>query len=232
MSRRDFVIERDGMDPKLVLTKDGTHTLLSGHFGEHYHSIFGALQESQHVFIDAGLNEKVKKQKDISILELGFGTGLNAFLTLLEARNQSLSVFYTGIEKYPIDLETAQTLNYANHLEAAPSELFLELHQCDWEKRILITPNFDFLKLKKDFLEITDRQRYDLVYFDAFAPNAQPELWETLLLQKMYDALNDSGILVTYCAKGVVKRRLKSVGFSVEAIPGPPGKREMTRATK
>lgn len=224
------------MDPamrKLITTQDGSHSLFSETFGVSYHSKFGAIQETQHVFIDAALRFKAVIQRKIKILEVGFGTGLNAFMTLLEAHKRNLLVEYIAVEAFPITMEQVDTLNYTekmgNDEEAA---MFQQMHQCEWGTPVDLSDNFKFQKLKQQFEDIDHQNAFDIIYFDAFAPNAQPHLWEEPLLRAMYDALKPEGILTTYCAKGIVKRRLKSIGFEVEALPGPPGKREMTRALK
>ena len=217
--------------PRIFITEDGSHSMFSQEHGVSYHSRHGAIQESQHVFIDAGFHFKSSANNSLSILEIGFGTGLNAFMTLLEAEKSDHKIQYTAIEAFPISIEEATTLNYAAALQQDTSK-FLKLHQSTWEETISLNDNFSFIKNKKRFEELDFQNQFDIIYFDAFAPNAQPELWEKTLLQKMYDVLKPNGVLTTYCAKGVVKRTLKAVGFTIEAIPGPPGKREMTRAIK
>lgn len=213
------------------VTADGSHTIISDQFGEKYHSRHGAIQESQHVFIDAGFHAV---QKDsIKILELGFGTGLNALLTLKATTENSATVKYISIEAYPISLAQAKLLNYPKLVTINNGDqLFFQLHSCTWEQVVNISPSFHFSKFHARIQDIEFNDKFDLIYFDAFAPATQPELWEPIILTKMYNLLEPGGILVTYCAKGVFKRTLKSVGFKVEALPGPPGKREMTRATK
>ena len=220
-------------DSNLFITEDGSHSIFSNRFGVSYHSKFGAVDEANHVFINSALRFKAVLQQKISILEIGFGTGLNAFVTLLEAKKRNLYIDYVGIEAYPISIQQAQQLNYSElfPLEDNP-DLFLKLHQCPWNIQTQLNDHFSFEKILEKFEAINYANRFDIIYFDAFAPNAQPELWNDEILTKMYDALIPDGILVTYCAKGSVKRTLKRVGFSIEALPGPPRKREMTRATK
>ncbi len=221
------------MNNVLIETQDGSHSLLSGAFGVSYHSRYGAIQESAHVFIKAGLHTKAIHSKQLRILETGFGTGLNAYLTLLEAQRLHLDVYFESFEAYPVSMEEAAALNYPAILEAGVSPtLFMDLHKAQFGEKTLITKEFHLLKQMLDFNEIQHAGSFDLVYFDAFAPDEQPELWEQPMLRKVYDALNTGGILVTYCAKGYVKRNFKAVGFQVEALPGPPGKREMTRCIK
>lgn len=217
---------------KIIQTKDGSNSLESTQFEATYHSIHGAIQETQTVFIDAALQYKAATQQELSILGIGFGTGLNAFMTYLEAQKQGLHIKYTAVEAYPISLETAQQLNYPTVLgvEAAQQQ-FLDLHQHS-NTTISLSPTFEFCKQVSRFETLDYHEAFDIIYYDAFAPSVQPELWEAPLLQKMYQALKPTGVLTTYCAKGVVKRTLKSLGFKVEGIPGPIGKREMTRAIK
>ena len=217
--------------PRIFVTADGSHSMFSKEHGVSYHSKHGAIQETQHVFIDAAYHFKSSHQNQLSILEIGFGTGLNAFMTWLESEKNNHQIQYTAIEAFPISMEEATNLNYAESLQQDTSK-FLKLHQSPWGETISLNHNFSFTKNKIKFEELEFRDQFDIIYFDAFAPNAQPELWEISILQKMFDALKKDGVLTTYCAKGVVKRTLKSVGFIIEAIPGPPGKREMTRAIK
>ena len=217
--------------PRIFITADGSHSMFSQEHGVSYHSKHGAIQETQHVFIDAAYHFKLPHQQQFSILEIGFGTGLNAFMTWLESEKTNHQIQYTAVEAFPISMEEAKKLNYYNSLQQDFSK-FLKLHESPWEEAIPLSDNFLFTKNKKRFEELEFKNEFDIIYFDAFAPNAQPELWDEKILQKMYDALKTNGVLTTYCAKGVVKRTLKAIGFKVEAIPGPPGKREMTRAIK
>ncbi|MEM6317165.1 MAG: tRNA (5-methylaminomethyl-2-thiouridine)(34)-methyltransferase MnmD [Bacteroidota bacterium] len=221
------------MSNELFETQDGSHSLFSEAHGVSYHSKYGAVQETQHVFINAALRFKALLQSDLHILDIGFGTGLNAYMTLLEAQKRNLTIHYTAIEAYPISLELATTLNYSevlNQLELQP--LFLQMHTSEWSQPLALTENFNFQKEKIYFEQLDFSNQFDIIYFDAFSPNSQPELWEADLMESMYRALKTDGVLVTYCAKGVVKRTMKAVGFEIEALKGPPGKREMTRALK
>jgi len=221
------------MPNSIFETEDGSHSLFSEQYGVSYHSKYGAIQETQHVFINAALRFKAVVQKEISILDIGFGTGLNAYMTLLEAEKRDLSIQYTAIEAYPISLEQASALNYPTLLNNEASQThFLQMHAMDWAATLPITKQFQFNKQQIKFEAIAYDNQFDIIYFDAFAPNSQPELWEATVLSAMYKALKKEGVLTTYCAKGVVKRTLKAVGFQIEALKGPPGKREMTRATK
>lgn len=221
------------MQDLIFETQDGSHSIMSAQHGVSYHSKYGAVQESRHVFIQAGLYQKALQQKDIRILEFGFGSGLNAFLSLLETQQHDWKIRYEAVEAYPILPEQARLLNYptlleANHLQAA----FLKMHECPWGQEVEITPSFVLKKWLQRFEDISFQNQFDVIYFDAFAPDAQPELWELPVLEKAYEALCTGGLLVTYCAKGSVKRALKSAGFQLESLPGPPGKREMTRCIK
>lgn len=223
------------MKPELVVTNDGSASLYSKEFDEHYHSIHGALQESLHVFIRAGLQYKLNEDKSssIAILEIGFGTGLNALLTAIEAQNKNLRLNYTAIEKYPLEHALYEQLDYGMLLQGNTGEsLFQAIYTSDWEKEKEIAPGFILRKCNASIEDIDFINQFDLIYFDAFAPSAQPELWTKAVFDSMYAALKPSGILVTYCAKGEVKRTMRSAGFKVEPLPGPVGKREMTRAIK
>lgn len=214
-------------------TQDGSHSIWSQQFGVSYHSKYGAIQESRHVFIEAGLYFKALQQRALAILELGFGSGLNALLTFQEAARHQWQVYYEAVEAYPIYLPQANQLNYPMLLDAALLQpIFNFLHASPWEKQQTLSPDFTFNKIRKEFQQIDYQNQFDLIYYDAFAPSTQPELWEILVLQKLYEALRPNGILVTYCAKGSVKRNFKTVGFQVETLPGPPGKREMIRCVK
>ena len=220
------------LPPEIIMTEDGSHSLYSSRFGVSYHSKYGAIQETQHVFINAALRVKAVIQKHISILDMGFGTGLNAYMTLLEAARQNLKIQYMAIEAYPITANQANQLNYSHLLQSDQKDTFYQLHHCPWEQQLAINDNFTFQKAKLHFQDIPFNNQFDIIYFDAFAPNAQPELWTVEVLAPCYQALREDGILVTYCAKGAVKRTLKQLGFEVESLKGPPGKREMTRAYK
>jgi tRNA U34 5-methylaminomethyl-2-thiouridine-forming methyltransferase MnmC len=217
----------------IQLTSDGSHTLFSERYGVTYHSRFGAVTESMHVFINAGLRFKAAVQNHVDVLETGFGTGLNAFLTLLEAERRNLTVRYTGLETNPVSEAQALTLNYAEQLGVPERNRdLLQMHTAAWGESVPFAPHFFFEKLALPIQDFQAKEAFDVVYFDAFAPQAQPELWTEEVFSHMYDALRPEGILVTYCAQGAFKRTLKKVGFSVERLQGPPGKREMTRAWK
>lgn len=218
---------------ELFVTSDGSHSLQSHTYGVSYHSRYGAIQETRHIFIDAALLLKALVQSDIAVLELGFGTGLNALMTLLEAQKRGLQIRYTTLEAYPIEPELAARFNYLEQLQATELQAaFLELHRCPTDRWVDIQADFSFFKRHIQFQEMDFDAAFDVVYFDAFAPGAQPELWEAPMMEQVFRALKPGGVMTTYCAKGAVKRTLRDIGFELEALPGPPGKREMTRATK
>ncbi len=217
----------------LIVTQDGSHSIYSERYGVTYHSKYGALTESRHVFIEAGLRFKAALQNHVAILEVGFGTGLNAFLSWLEAERRQLVVRYTALEPQPLPIETAEMFNYADCLGLSERrEAFRRLHTCTWERWVRLSAYFHLRKKSIPVQAYRVASAFDVIYFDAFAPQAQPEMWTEAVLRAMYRALRPEGLLVTYCAKGEVKRTLRAVGFSVERLPGPPGKREMTRAWK
>ncbi len=217
----------------LIVTGDGSHSIFSERFGVMYHSIYGAVTESAHVFIDAGLRYKAVVKPDLAILEVGFGTGLNAFMTWLEAEKRNLRIRYTAIEAYPLALKEVSGFNYAGQLRVPERNAdFLRLHRCAWEKPLRCSEQFSFIKHRIRLEDFEPDPVFDVIYFDAFAPQAQPELWSDAILSRMFAALNPDGVLVTYCAKGDFKRALKKAGFEVERLEGPPGKREMTRGTR
>ena len=216
---------------KLEQTADGSYTLYVPELDEHYHSVKGALTESQHIFIDMGL--KHSSVTSPHILEIGLGTGLNCVLTLLEAKESQRHVYYTGIERYPLNEEIIHKLNYPSIIGKECEEDYFAIHQAPWEKDVCLSPWFTLHKMEGDFTHYSFEQKYDIIYFDAFAPEKQPEMWEQSLFNNLYQVLNEGGILTTYCAKGVVRRMLQTAGFKVERLPGPPGgKREILRATK
>ena len=221
---------------ELFVTDDGSHSLRSNRFAVPYHSRHGAVQESRHVFIQAGLEARMTKGDltQINVLEMGLGTGLNAVLTRQYAAQHPDTRFgYYAFERYPIKEAAAGKLNYPSTLSVA-ADYFIRFHTCPAGDVHEFDFNFSFAKSETDFLEGLPsnfpKGEFDVIFYDAFAPNSQPELWSVAALQQCYDALQDGGVFVTYCAKGQFKRDLRSVGFTVEALPGPPGKREMTRA--
>jgi tRNA U34 5-methylaminomethyl-2-thiouridine-forming methyltransferase MnmC len=216
---------------EIIQTLDGSTTIHIEDWDECYHSKHGAIQEAEHVFIKNGLS--LFKDKSISILEIGFGTGLNAFITYLQGSKFNQVINYVGVEAYPITSEELKAMNYVEELKAENKrDLFDLMHQSEWGNKIRIDENFYLSKRQQFFHDIEDKGSFDLIYFDAFGYRVQPELWSTLIFKKMYEALAPNGILVTYAARGVVKRSMIEVGFTVEKLAGPPGKREMFRATK
>jgi len=221
------------MKREIIITEDGSTTIHLPEWDEQYHSKHGAIQEAYHVFIEMGFFHFLKKNqpKPLHILEIGFGTGLNAIITLIEAEKLNIEVDYTGVEAYPIASDEIKKLNYSKQLNIS-DELFNHLHQCNWETSEEITSDFKLQKQKKFFSEIEDQDNFHIIYFDAFGARVQPELWTVEIFQKMYNALKEEGVLVTYSAKGSVRRAMQEVGFIVERLPGPPGKREMLRGTK
>lgn len=219
------------MEHKIVKTADGSLTLFLPELNEHYHSTHGAVQESQHVFMNAGWEQAIIDKKEIAVLEIGFGTGLNAWLVMLDVKSNSSrpTVFYTALETFPIDIELARQLNYASAQDAND---FMAMHNAGWNSPQELQERFTLDKQQLSLHDFTTTRKYNLIFFDAFAPNIQPELWTKEVFDKMYSSLDTGGVLVTYCAKGQVRRNMMAAGFTVERLPGPPGKREMLRATK
>jgi len=216
---------------EIILTQDGSTTIHLPEFNENYHSKHGAIQEAQHVFIKNGL--ELFTHKPVSILEIGFGTGLNTFITFLESQKHNQAIDYTGVEAYPVAPDEVLQMNYVSELQAeANRAVFEKMHESQWGERISIDSDFSLTKRKLFFSEIDDVEKFDLIYFDAFGFRVQPELWSTEIFQIMYNSLKKGGVLVTYAARGVIKRSMQEVGFRVEKLAGPPGKREMMRAFK
>jgi len=216
-----------------MTTADGSTTIHIPQWNEQYHSKHGAIQEAYHVFIKMGFNHVSKNLSPLKILEIGFGTGLNALITSLEAKSQDRRVAYCGVEGYPVSPEEMFQLNYSTALDGASAEAYFQkINEGDWEESVIVHDNFELIKQEKMFDKIENKNEFDLIYFDAFGARVQPELWEVSMFQRMYEALKENGVLVTYSAKGSVRRALQEVGFTVERLDGPPGKREMLRATK
>ena len=223
------------MERKLILTKDGSHTVSIPEMKTTYHSLHGAIQESRHVYIEAGLEDSgIFDWVGInSILEVGFGTGLNALLTLIEADKNMSRIYYTAIEPFPLNETEIKQLNYCQQLNQPHYQpLFEKMHQCGWEEMYEITNYFRLTKTKCTLLDFSTDNLFYIIYFDAFAPTAQPELWTKEVFEKLYSLLNEDGILVTYCSKSIVRKAMQAAGFKVEKIPGPWGKREMLRGKK
>lgn len=224
------------MKREIIITGDGSPSISVPELNVAYHSIHGAIQESMHVYIrtgliDSGLFDYVGVHH---ILEIGFGTGLNALLTLAEADRHQNRVYYAAIEPYPLDEAETRQLNYCEQLNLPHYQrLFEKMHQCEWEEMIEITEYFRLTKIKCDLIDFSaEKNSFFIIYFDAFAPNAQPEVWSKAVFDKMYSVLQPGGILVTYCSKGDVRRAMQAAGFIVEKLPGPTRKREMIRARK
>lgn len=215
----------------LQTTADGSHTLYLPAMDEHYHSINGAIGESEHIFVNAGLRSLTRRE--IRILEIGFGTGLNAFLTLREVMvNLDWRVVYFAVELYPLPFELATRLNYAGLAWPEGESLFLDLHRAEWGKPTQITDRFVLHKIEGDANHVSLPDGIDLVYMDAFAPEKQPEMWNAALYRRLVDAMVPGATLVTYCSKGDVRRGLRDVGLFMERLPGPPGKRHILRGKR
>ena len=221
------------MHPVITVTDDGSHSLFNPELNECYHSKFGAITESEHIFIKCGLLKVSETRSQINILEIGFGTGLNALLTL-RATMHSKKIHFTAVELYPIDKQIVKSLNYCDSWDLESyTDYFLTMHQSAWEMDFKVTDNFTLNKIEIDLCNYQPPvNSFDLIYFDAFSPNVQPELWTTAIFQKLYNSLNENGILVTYCAKGIVKQALRDAGFIVKRLTGPPGKRHIISAEK
>lgn len=218
---------------QIIQTTDGSHSLYSEEYGSSYHSKHGAVQESLHVFIEHGLRYKAASLREINILEMGFGTGLNAWLALLEAEKLGLKINYTSVEAHPLPLDFALQLNYPEQLPVENGKQYFEqIHQSAWSDWVEITSCFTLKKIAGKLEELDLPPGFNLIFYDAFDPATQPALWEAPMMERMFAVLASDGILVTYCAKGAFRRTLKTVGFKVEVLLGPPKKREMTRAIK
>jgi len=222
------------MEKKLITTSDGSHTLYLPEIDEHYHSTHGALHESRHVFIGKGLNHLDKNIEPVNVLEVGFGTGLNALLTLIESEKDKRKIHYIGVEPYPLEEHFFKKLNYGKLIEYDKAGNYLQqMHEKDWNFPFYITEYFILNKLRTKFEEATlQPSMFHLIYYDAFAPDKQDELWNKKNFEKCYTALKEGGVLVTYSSKGQVKRDLAQAGFNVSKVEGPEGKREMLRAIK
>jgi tRNA U34 5-methylaminomethyl-2-thiouridine-forming methyltransferase MnmC len=215
---------------KLVTTSDGSHTIYVPELDEHYHSVHGAVQESEHIFIKSGFD--FCQANPLFIFEVGFGTGLNALLTAVNAAEGSREVFYTSFEKYPLDENIFKQLNHHNFGGERGREIASRINSSAWGRMNNICPNFNLEKIEGDITQDEIKGRYNLIYFDAFGPDKQPEMWTMKIFEKISNITEKNGILITYSSKGDVKRNLRSAGFKVVLIPGPPGKREITRAIK
>jgi tRNA U34 5-methylaminomethyl-2-thiouridine-forming methyltransferase MnmC len=224
------------MKRELRETADGSMTIYLPEMDEHYHSYHGALQEAIHVFIKNGIScfaDKFSTIQEISVFELGFGTGLNALLTALWANDNNRKVNYFGLEAFPVEAEMNLQMNYHNLISNDLATVyFTKIIEAEWEKSVMISEKFQIQKVEESIQNLSVSDQFDVVFFDAFGPRAQEEMWEFSVLEKTIKLLKSDGLFVTYCAKGQLKRDLKSLGFIVESLPGPPGKREMTRGWK
>lgn len=220
------------MLPELLYTEDGSHTILNKELNVTYHSIHGAVQESKHIYIESGLNYVLQKYETLNILEVGFGSGLNTLLTYKENLKDKNTWTYQTIEKFPLSRETFALLNYGESETAEIKKVFNQLHTLEWNKVHPISDSFYFTKYLIDVNSYAPENPIHLVYYDAFAPDTTKEMWNKEIFEKLFKAMVPGACLLTFCAKGDIKRLLKTCGFKVEALPGPKGKREITRAIK
>lgn len=224
------------MQRNVIITKDGSHSIEIPELQVLYHSVHGAIQESLHVFIDAGLKHWLSRHpssNEWTIFEMGFGTGLNALLTVIEAASLYRKIIYETVEAFPLEAAIIDQLNYCQALQRPDLQpVFQLLHQGAWNEPVVITDRFTLKKVNTSLINYSTDRPVDLIYYDAFAPNAQPELWTEAVFQQLFAMLAPGGMLVTYCSKGSVRRAMQAAGFTVEKLPGPPGKREMLRAGK
>ncbi len=218
-SGRELTVER---------TDDGSATLYISALDEHYHSTKGALAESLHVYIDTCWRQAARRGKDVRVFEVGFGTGLNAALTAEAALREKVPTVYISVELHPLDVTTVDMLGYDKL-----TPYYAAVNRAEWGGKAVINPYFSLIKIAGNFLEMELPANIDAVYYDAFAPEKQPEMWSEEIIDKLYSSMAPGGMLTTYCAKGVIRRRLQSAGFTVERLPGPAnGKREILRATR
>ncbi|MEI6681902.1 MAG: tRNA (5-methylaminomethyl-2-thiouridine)(34)-methyltransferase MnmD [Bacteroidota bacterium] len=230
------------MELVVTRTADGSDTVFRPDLNQHYHSTFGAVQETRQIFIENGFLHSISKKQPgnrssseiLHILEIGFGTGLNALMTLIEAEKRKINLHYTSVEPYPLDETCWMVLNYPDLPGSADySRQFSELHQAAWNRPVNLTPKFILHKVREKIEHFQpDFGTFDLVYFDAFGPDAQPELWTEEIFRNVGMGMAPGAVLVTYSVKGTVVRALRAAGFTTEKLPGPPGKRHILRATK
>ncbi len=220
------------MKLELITTSDGSHSLYLPEMDEQYHSVKGAFTESNYVFIDAGF--LFHSTKNPTVFEVGFGTGLNCLLTALKAGQQKRPTTFISIEKFPLKKEITDQLNYGTMISPEAEKLFTKIHSADWNKTIEISPWFQLKKIKADLVsdELKDIENCDIIYFDAFAPDKQPAMWQPEIFRKIYSISAIGGVFVTYSAKGLVRRQLATCGFEMKRLPGPPGKFHMLRGIK
>jgi len=215
---------------EIVKTSDGSSTLFVPELNEHYHSVHGAIQESEYIFIKCGLD--FSKADPVRIFEVGFGTGLNAFLTAINASSQNRIIFYTSIEKYPLKDSLVNELNYKSFFPQESAYLFDLIHKGKWNSVEVISNNFTLNKIEGDVTKQEINGDYDLIFFDAFGPDKQPDMWTDEVFRKIAEITVHNGILLTYSVKGEVKRTLRKHGFKVNRLTGPPGKHQIIRAVK
>lgn len=227
---QETLLKRITLKREIIQTNDGSTTIHLPEWDESYHSKHGAIQEAYHVFIKNGLD--FFGDKPISILEIGFGTGLNTFITYLEAKKKNQFIDYVGIEAYPVAIEEALQMNYPDEIDLNEKIFFNQMHECHWEQKNAISATFTLTKRKQFFQDIQDENGFDLIYFDAFGFRVQPELWSEEVFASMFKAMKVNGVLVTYACRSSIKKAMLLAGFSVEKLPGAPGKREMLRAIK
>jgi tRNA U34 5-methylaminomethyl-2-thiouridine-forming methyltransferase MnmC len=217
---------------KMIVTEDGSHSLFVPGLNETYHSRHGAVQESEHVFIQTGLLHLLEQTRNIRLLEVGFGTGLNIWLTLKVLQEKDAVAHCTSLETFPLPEQTYRLLNFSDGSDEHLRDAFMTMHHAAWNEAVVIEEGFILEKVQTTFQDFVPNKKFNLVYYDAFGPPVQPEMWEPSIFEKMAQLMDEGGVLVTYCAKGQVRRNLEAAGFNVERLKGPPGKREMLRATK
>ncbi|MEX0986355.1 MAG: tRNA (5-methylaminomethyl-2-thiouridine)(34)-methyltransferase MnmD [Bacteroidales bacterium] len=218
------------MERRLIKTGDGSHTIFIPELGEHYHSIHGSVTESEHIYINAAFNYSIKDP--VRVLEYGMGTGLNVLLTWMHANRTSRSVYYHAIEKYPVTTAEKEMLNLSGLTQCSDPAIFDKIHDAEWDSASALSEKFELFKQRSDFRDPVIERTFDVIYYDAFAPEVQPALWTAELFRKIFNLAASGAVLTTYSAKGQVRRNLQSAGFTIQKLPGPPGKREFTRATK
>ena len=228
---------KPGMKKEIIITTDGSHSIAIPEMGVTYHSTHGAVQESMHVFIAAGFQYTIQKMEPappVAVLEMGFGTGLNALLTLIEAERNQQKVYFETIEAFPLDASTSSLLNYCALLQRPDLQMaFEQLHSCGWNTVVEISPCFSIKKTHATLDDYTaPANHFAVIYFDAFAPDTQPGLWTQAIFKKLYNCIQPGGVLTTYCSKSIVRKAMMAAGWVVEKIPGPPHKREILRACK
>ena len=220
---------------RIIKSDDGSHTIELIDQNEQYHSTHGAIQESEHVYIQHGLKSVSTQNKTINILEVGMGTGLNVLLSYRYAINHGLSINYTTVEAYPLEENIWKKLNYSQltDVKNSFSAIYNQIHESEWHKKIQLGDHFTFYKIDQKIQDISLKEDYyDVVYHDAFNPNLEPDLWSEALFGKIYKSMKSNSLLTTYSTKGIIKRALKSCGFIIQKKPGPPGKREILNAVK